>query len=95
MVDFEKFIIKRITEFRMRMGMTQKDIGQIIKVSPSFIGNIENAKSSAKYSIKHVSMLASYFNIRPVYFFVSDSEYIKLEPPGTLKDLFALSRLRK
>lgn len=95
MIDFEQFIIDRVTDFRLKMGMTQREIGSIIRTSASFIGNVENKNSTAKYSIKHVCLLATYFNLKPFYFFMTDSDYTKLDPDYRPNELLALLRLKR
>lgn len=95
MIDFEQFIIDRITNFRLNLGLTQREIGSIIHSSASFIGNIENKKSTAKYNIKHICLLAAHFKLNPVYFFMSDTDYSKLEPGYRLNDLLASLKLQR
>jgi transcriptional regulator with XRE-family HTH domain len=80
MIDLEQFIIDRITQFRLKMHMTQKEVGQIMKVSCSFIGNVENPKSNAKYNLRHIKLLADEFKLKPSYFFLSDAEYRIIVP---------------
>jgi len=88
MIDLEQYIIYRVTNFRLRMRLTQGAIGRIINVSPSFVGNIENMNSPAKYNLKHLSLLADHYNLNPVYFLISDADYMKIEPENNLGILF-------
>jgi len=92
MVALEQEIIQRVMNFRLRMQLSQGAIAKIINVSPSFVGNVENLKSPAKYSLKHLSLLAAHFKLNPVYFLLSDDDYIKIKPDNNLKSLFPIPK---
>lgn len=88
MIDLEQYIINRVTNFRLRMQLTQAAMAKIINVSSSFVGNVENIKSPAKYNLKHLSLLAGRYHLNPVYFLVSDADYMKIYKKPQLKELF-------
>lgn len=62
---FEQYTIDFVRKLRITTKTSQKDLARIINVSKSFIGNVENKNENAKYNLKHINMLAEYFNISP------------------------------
>ena len=88
MLDLEQSIINRITQFRIQMRLTQKELGEIIEVSASFISNVENTKSTAKYNFRHIALLAENFRLKPVFFLLTASEYAKIEPHYNETNIF-------
>jgi transcriptional regulator with XRE-family HTH domain len=48
--------------------MTQKDFAKILKTTSAFIGNVENKNNVGRYNLKHLRLLAVYFDISPQYF---------------------------
>lgn len=64
----EQYVIDFVRKFRIDKELSQEDIGSIIEVSRSYIGDIENPNSRAKYNLTHINALADYFNISPQLF---------------------------
>lgn len=64
----EQYVIDLVFKLRRERNLSQKDISVILGVKKSFIGNVENPKSIAKYNLKHINLLAHYFGISPQYF---------------------------
>ena len=64
----EQYVIDFVRKFRIDKELSQEDIGNIIEVSRSYIGDIENPNSRAKYNLTHINALADYFNISPQFF---------------------------
>ncbi|KAA9038736.1 helix-turn-helix transcriptional regulator [Ginsengibacter hankyongi] len=64
----EQYVIDFIRKFRIDKELSQEDIGSIIEVSRSYIGDIENPNSRAKYNLTHINALADYFDISPQIF---------------------------
>lgn len=64
----EQFAIDQVTELRMKEGVTQREIGEIINASTSFVSNVESLKNPAKYNLKHIRQIASHFKLSPKYF---------------------------
>lgn len=76
MEKIEQCVIDAITRFRKENRITQKELGQIMQVSSSFIGNVETVKNPAKYNLKHIGLLAEYFKISPALFFIRSKSEI-------------------
>jgi transcriptional regulator with XRE-family HTH domain len=64
----EQYVIDSILKIRREKGLSQADIAKIINTTPSFVGNVENARSPAKYNLKHIYLIAMYLNISPQVF---------------------------
>jgi transcriptional regulator with XRE-family HTH domain len=64
----EQYVIDVVSKLRRDNNLRQSDLGFILEVSPSFIGNVENYKNPAKYNLKHVGLLAHYFKLSPKFF---------------------------
>lgn len=56
--EIDRYVIQKVRERRKAMGLTQEDIGAAIGVSSSFIGQVENDKTDARYNLKHLNELA-------------------------------------
>jgi transcriptional regulator with XRE-family HTH domain len=65
----EQYVIDYVRRYRITNKLTQEDISNIIGVSTSFIGNVENAANPAKYNLKHIRLLAESFGISMQAFF--------------------------
>jgi len=64
----EQYVIDVVSKLRRDNNLRQSDLGFILEVSPSFIGNVENFNNPAKYNLKHVGVLAHYFHLSPQFF---------------------------
>lgn len=69
----EQYVIDFVRKLRMERNLTQDDIGNILEVSRSYIGDIESRNANGKYNINHVNALADHFNISPKDFFPQDA----------------------
>ena len=69
----EQYVIDFVRKLRIDKELTQADIGNIIEVSRSYIGDIESPNRRGKYNMTHVNDLADYFNISPQEFFPKKS----------------------
>lgn len=65
----EQYVIDYVRDFRNENNLTQEDIGAILEVSRSYIADIENPKSRAKYNMTHINLLAEHFQKSPKDFF--------------------------
>jgi len=66
--SIDQYIIDKVQKLRLSHNLTMKEFGYILNVSPSFIWNVENPQNIAKYNIKHLNILAFYFELSPKYF---------------------------
>lgn len=64
----EQYVIDSARKLRVKNKMTMKEFGIIIGAGSSFIGGVENPNYKSKYSLKHINLLASHFNISPKEF---------------------------
>ncbi len=65
----EQYVIDFVRKLRTDKQLTQEDIGSILEVSRSYIGDIESRNANGKYNMTHVNALADHFNISPKDFF--------------------------
>lgn len=65
MPPIEQYIIDFVRKVRVENKLRQQDIAEILNTSTSFIGNVENFQNPAKYNLKHINLLAHYFNLSP------------------------------
>ena len=63
-------IAKRITELRMKKGVSARDMSLSIGMGPAYINNVENGKSMI--SIEVLFYICEYFQITPAEFFDED-----------------------
>lgn len=61
----DQFVVDFVTKLRNDNKLDQEDIGTIIGTTRTFITNIENGESRAKYNLKHINLLADHFGISP------------------------------
>jgi len=67
----DQFVIDFVRNLRQVKQATQEDIGNILQLSKSFVRDVENVKSRAKYNLIHINALADNFNISPKDFLPS------------------------
>jgi transcriptional regulator with XRE-family HTH domain len=63
--------IKLRRDQRLRL----RDIAKVINTSVSFVGNVESTAHNAKYNLKHINLLAAYFDVSPRLFLPDTSLY--------------------
>lgn len=61
----EKYVIAKVKEKRIALGISQADLAYKLDVSEGFIGNIENPNYPEKYNLKHLNELAKVFKCSP------------------------------
>jgi transcriptional regulator with XRE-family HTH domain len=69
MSELDRYVIRKVKEFRVRKGLSQSALAAKLEVSDTFIGDIENPKSRAKYNLTHINKLAKVFGCSPRDFF--------------------------
>lgn len=65
----EQYVIDFVRKYRAEKKLSQEDIGNILELSRSYIGDIESPNSRAKYNMTHINNLADHFGISPKEFF--------------------------
>lgn len=61
----EIYVIDFVRKLRLNKHLTQADIGHIIGSTQSFVANVENINSRAKYNLEHINKLADHFGLSP------------------------------
>lgn len=67
--DIEQFVIEKVKQFRLKLGISQAELAFRIDVSPGFVGKVESHRYSTKYSLNQINKLAGIFNCSPRDFF--------------------------
>lgn len=65
----EQYVIDFVLDLRVKKKISQQGIADIIRLSRSFIADVENPNSPAKYNVRHVNALADHFGMSPKAFF--------------------------
>lgn len=68
----EQYVIDSVREMRIKKGISQAELANLLNVSIGFIGNVENPKYRAKYNLNHIHELAKIFKCSPKDFLPSD-----------------------
>lgn len=61
----EEAIVDNTILIRKNNKKTQRDIANVLNVSPGYIGQVESTKSSSMYSYDQLNELAKFFNCSP------------------------------
>jgi DNA-binding XRE family transcriptional regulator len=61
----DRYIVGKVRELRMELGLSQVDIAVHLDVSEGFIGQIESPNHRAKYKTLHLNDLAKLFKCSP------------------------------
>lgn len=61
----EQYVIDQVKKMREERGMSQAELAYEMDVSVGFIGNVENPKYRAKYSLYHLGLLSTIFQCSP------------------------------
>ncbi len=62
---FEQYVIDRVRDMRVKRGITQRDLADMLEMSKGFISSIESPRQRAKYSLGHIAQLAEIFKCSP------------------------------
>jgi len=54
----DKYVIKKVKERRLHLGLSQADLSHELDVSIGFIGQVESANYPAHYNLRHLNELA-------------------------------------
>lgn len=57
-------LILHIKSLREQRGLTQEELSLKMKVSRSFVGNVESLNQRHKYSIRHLNLIAKAFGFK-------------------------------
>lgn len=73
--DYQNTIILKIRKLREEFGYSQKDVAEILGISPGQLGNIESSKAPNKYTLSQIYTLCNTFHTRIEQLFIDDDEY--------------------
>jgi transcriptional regulator with XRE-family HTH domain len=63
--SIELFVIEKVKEKRISLGISQSELAIRMNLSNGFIGKIESYKFNAKYNLNHLNMLSEIFSCSP------------------------------
>ena len=61
----EQYIIQKVKEKRLEMGLSQLALSQKLEMNDSFISHVESLNRRAKYNINHLNELAKVLKCSP------------------------------
>lgn len=62
MSEFDYMLINHVRQLRIQNGLTQLQLTQQMKLADGFVSKVETLVERAKYSIRHLPLLAKAFN---------------------------------
>jgi transcriptional regulator with XRE-family HTH domain len=65
----DQYVINKVREKRLALGLSQLELGHAIGVSPAFIGKVESQKNETHYNVNHLNRLAIVLGCSPQDFF--------------------------
>lgn len=68
MSELDFFIINKVKELRIQKKISQVELANRMELSSGVIGKIENFRERAKYSIRHLNLLANALGCSPCDF---------------------------
>lgn len=63
--EIEQYVIDKVKERRLALGMTQKDLSFLLEVSEGYVGLVESTKTDDKYSLRRLNDLARILECSP------------------------------
>jgi transcriptional regulator with XRE-family HTH domain len=57
----EQYVIDRVRDMRLERGISQKELADMVDISPGFIGKVESTSKRAKYNFNHINAFAKVF----------------------------------
>lgn len=70
--EIEKYVIKKVKEYRKDRKVTQEKLSIDMGFSESFIGNVENPNQPEKYNVIHLNDAAKILKCSPKDFWPED-----------------------
>lgn len=58
LTQIEQYVIGKVREKRVKAGISQVVLSNLIDASDKFVGNVESGKSKHKYNLNHLNKLA-------------------------------------
>lgn len=67
--SIEQFVIDKVKEKRISLGISQAELAFRLNLSNGFIGKVESTKYNSKYNLNHINNLAIILQCSPKDFF--------------------------
>ena len=67
--EIDKYVINKIKQRRIEMGVSQKGMADILGVTPGFIGQIELERTNSRYSVHDIYLISRELECEPSDFF--------------------------
>jgi len=61
----EQYVIDKVKERRLEMGISQKELAFLLDLSEGYIGLVESPRTDDKYSLKRLNDLARVLHCSP------------------------------
>ncbi|MBX3253509.1 MAG: helix-turn-helix transcriptional regulator [Chitinophagaceae bacterium] len=61
----ERYIIQKVKERRIKVGLSQLDLSQKLEMNDSFVSHVESPNRRAKYNINHLNAIAKVLECSP------------------------------
>lgn len=69
MTPIENYVIQKVRKLRIERGMSQREFGDNINLSQSFIRDCESPYKRSKYNLNHLNEIVRVFGCSFDYFF--------------------------
>jgi transcriptional regulator with XRE-family HTH domain len=63
--EMDWFLINKVRELRKARNLSQTDLSDAMGLAEGVVGKIENPNNSAKYNIRHITLLTNALNCSP------------------------------
>lgn len=77
--EFQNEVVNRIRQLRMDHDISQMKLANIIDVSNGQIGNIESPRFQHKYTLRHLYIIARFFNVSICYLLTGNTEELNTD----------------
>lgn len=61
----EKYIIEKVKDKRLQLGLSQLALSQRLEMTDTFVSHVEASSKRAKYNVNHLNELAKIFECSP------------------------------
>jgi transcriptional regulator with XRE-family HTH domain len=61
----EQYVIDRVRQRRLELGITQKELSFLLELSEGYVGLVESPRTDDKYSLKRINDLARVLQCSP------------------------------
>ena len=65
LTDIEQYVIDRVKERRLELGISQKELSFLLNASEGWVGLVESSRTDDKYNLRRLNDLARVLNCSP------------------------------